>query len=87
MEELIDLAIVLGLVLGLGWLAHRLGQSPIPAYFLGGVLLGPNGPGELGVVEPSEPLQLLADLGGERMRHDTVRRVAIARVERAYLMD
>jgi CPA2 family monovalent cation:H+ antiporter-2 len=48
-------------VLGLG--ASRAGLSAIPAYLLGGLLLGPNEPRVLSVIEPSEVTDFVAELG------------------------
>jgi monovalent cation:H+ antiporter-2, CPA2 family len=48
-------------VLGLG--ASRVGLSAIPAYLLAGLLLGPNEPRALSVIQPSEVTDFVADLG------------------------
>jgi CPA2 family monovalent cation:H+ antiporter-2 len=51
---------VLGL---LGLLASRFGLSAIPAYLLAGLLLGPNEPEVLSVIQPSEVTEFVAELG------------------------
>jgi monovalent cation:H+ antiporter-2, CPA2 family len=43
--------------------ASRFGLSAIPAYLLAGILLGPNEPEIFSLVEPSEILSFLAELG------------------------
>jgi CPA2 family monovalent cation:H+ antiporter-2 len=48
-------------VLGLG--ASRAGLSAIPAYLLAGLLLGPNEPRALSVIQPSEVTDFVAELG------------------------
>ena len=47
----------------LGLVASRFGLSAIPAYLLAGLLLGPNEPEELALIEPSEVTEFVADLG------------------------
>lgn len=47
----------------LGLLASRFGLSAIPAYLLGGLLLGPNDPEVLSFIEPSEVTEFVAELG------------------------
>jgi K+:H+ antiporter subunit KhtU len=48
---------------GLGFMAHRLGVSPIPAYLLSGLLLGPHEPHVTSLITPSEVTDFLAELG------------------------
>ena len=48
---------------GLGLLAGRFGLSAIPAYLLAGLLLGPNEPTFLSLIEPSEVTSFVAELG------------------------
>jgi CPA2 family monovalent cation:H+ antiporter-2 len=61
--ELGDLAVTI-LVLGvLGLVANRFGLSAIPAYLLAGLLLGPNEPEVLSLIEPSEVTSFVAELG------------------------
>jgi CPA2 family monovalent cation:H+ antiporter-2 len=61
--ELGDLAVTI-LVLGvLGLIANRFGLSAIPAYLLAGLLLGPNEPEILSLIEPSEVTSFVAELG------------------------
>jgi CPA2 family monovalent cation:H+ antiporter-2 len=51
-------------VLGaLGLVAGRFGLSAIPAYVLAGLLLGPNEPEALSLIEPSEVTDFVAQLG------------------------
>ena len=47
----------------LGLVASRFGLSAIPAYLLGGLLLGPNKPEQLAVIHPSEVTHFVAELG------------------------
>jgi CPA2 family monovalent cation:H+ antiporter-2 len=47
----------------LGLIASRFGLSAIPAYLLAGLLLGPNEPKELSVIQPSEVTEFVAELG------------------------
>ncbi len=47
----------------LGLVASRFGLSAIPAYLLGGLLLGPNEPEVLSVIQPSEVTHFVAELG------------------------
>ena len=48
---------------GLGLVAGRFGLSAIPAYLLAGLLLGPNEPTFLSLIEPSEVTTFVAELG------------------------
>ena len=47
----------------LGLVAGRFGLSAIPAYLLAGLLLGPNEPTVLSLIEPSEVTTFVAELG------------------------
>jgi len=48
---------------GLGFVASRVGLSAIPAYLLAGLLLGPNEPRALALIEPSEVTDFVGELG------------------------
>jgi monovalent cation:H+ antiporter-2, CPA2 family len=58
-----QLALTIAILGGLGLLASRFGLSAIPAYLLAGLLLGPNEPRALSVIEPSEVTTFVAELG------------------------
>jgi monovalent cation:H+ antiporter-2, CPA2 family len=58
-----QLALTIAILGGLGLLASRFGLSAIPAYLLAGLLLGPNEPRALSVIEPSEVTRFVAELG------------------------
>jgi CPA2 family monovalent cation:H+ antiporter-2 len=60
---LTQLAVTVALLGALGLVASRFGLSAIPAYLLAGLLLGPNEPGFLTIVRPSEVTQFVAELG------------------------
>jgi CPA2 family monovalent cation:H+ antiporter-2 len=60
---LAELAVTLGLLGGLGLVASRFGLSAIPAYLLAGLLLGPNEPKQIVLIEPSEVTDFVAELG------------------------
>jgi monovalent cation:H+ antiporter-2, CPA2 family len=60
---LAELALTLGLLGALGLVASRFGLSAIPAYLLAGLLLGPNEPEQLALIEPSEVTEFVAELG------------------------
>jgi monovalent cation:H+ antiporter-2, CPA2 family len=60
---LAELAVTLTLLGALGLLTSRFGLSAIPAYLLAGLLLGPNDPKQLAVIEPSEVTEFVAQLG------------------------
>ena len=60
---LAELALTLTLLGGLGLVASRFGLSAIPAYLLAGLLLGPNEPKQLALIEPSEVTEFVAQLG------------------------
>jgi len=51
------------LLAALGVVASRFGLSAIPAYLLAGLLLGPNEPKVLSLIEPSEVTDFVAELG------------------------
>jgi monovalent cation:H+ antiporter-2, CPA2 family len=58
-----QLALTVAILGSLGLLASRFGLSAIPAYLLAGLLLGPNEPRALSVIEPSEVTTFVAELG------------------------
>jgi CPA2 family monovalent cation:H+ antiporter-2 len=58
-----QLALTVVILGGLGLVASRFGLSAIPAYLLAGLLLGPNEPRALSVIEPSEVTTFVAELG------------------------
>ncbi len=58
-----QLALTVAILGGLGLVASRFGLSAIPAYLLAGLLLGPNEPRALSVIEPSEVTAFVAELG------------------------
>jgi monovalent cation:H+ antiporter-2, CPA2 family len=60
---LAELALTVTLLGGLGLVASRFGLSAIPAYLLAGLLLGPNEPKQLALIEPSEVTEFVAELG------------------------
>jgi monovalent cation:H+ antiporter-2, CPA2 family len=60
---LAELAVTLGLLGGLGLVASRFGLSAIPAYLLAGLILGPNEPTQIRLIEPSEVTDFVAQLG------------------------
>ena len=60
---LAELAVTIGVLGVLGLAASRFGISAIPAYLLAGLLLGPNEPKQLAVIEPSEVTDFVAQLG------------------------
>jgi monovalent cation:H+ antiporter-2, CPA2 family len=60
---LAELAVTVGVLAVLGLAASRFGLSAIPAYLLAGLLLGPNEPKELAIIEPSEVTAFVAQLG------------------------
>src|SRR5688500_9920880 len=60
---LAELAVTLGLLGGLGLAASRFGLSAIPAYLLAGLILGPNEPEQIVLIEPSEVTEFVAELG------------------------
>jgi len=58
-----QLAVTVAVLGALGLVASRVGLSAIPAYLLAGLLLGPNEPRFLSVIEPSEVTSFVAELG------------------------
>jgi CPA2 family monovalent cation:H+ antiporter-2 len=60
---LAQLAVTVAVLGGLGLIASRFGLSAIPAYLLAGLLLGPNEPKFLSIIQPSEVTDFLAELG------------------------
>jgi CPA2 family monovalent cation:H+ antiporter-2 len=60
---LAELAVTIAVLAGLGLVAGRFGLSAIPAYLLAGLLLGPNEPEVLSLIEPSEVTDFVAQLG------------------------
>ncbi len=60
---LAELAVTIGVLGVLGLTASRFGLSAIPAYLLAGILLGPNEPEFLKVVQPSEVTDFVAEIG------------------------
>ena len=60
---LAQLALTIGVLGVLGLIASRFGLSAIPAYLLAGLLLGPNEPEALALIEPSEVTDFVAEVG------------------------
>ena len=60
---LAELAVTVSILGVLGLAASRVGLSAIPAYILAGLLLGPNEPKVLSLIEPSEVTDFVAQLG------------------------
>jgi monovalent cation:H+ antiporter-2, CPA2 family len=60
---LAELAVTIALLAGLGLAASRFGLSAIPAYLLAGLLLGPNEPKQLALIQPSEVTDFVAQVG------------------------
>jgi CPA2 family monovalent cation:H+ antiporter-2 len=60
---LTQLAVTVAVLGVLGLVASRFGLSAIPAYLLAGLLLGPNEPRVLSLIEPSEVTSFVAELG------------------------
>ena len=58
-----QLAVTVAVLAVLGLAAGRFGLSAIPAYILAGLLLGPNEPEILSLIEPSEVTEFVAELG------------------------
>jgi monovalent cation:H+ antiporter-2, CPA2 family len=61
--SLAQLSITVALLAGLGLIASRVGLSAIPAYLLAGLLLGPNEPKVLSLIQPSEVTDFVAEIG------------------------
>ncbi|MFL5968273.1 MAG: cation:proton antiporter [Gaiellaceae bacterium] len=60
---LAQLSITVALLATLGLIASRVGLSAIPAYLLAGLLLGPNEPKVLSLIQPSEVTDFVAEVG------------------------
>jgi CPA2 family monovalent cation:H+ antiporter-2 len=60
---LAQLAVTVFVLGALGLVASRFGLSAIPAYLLAGLLLGPNEPKVLSLIQPSEVTDFVAELG------------------------
>jgi CPA2 family monovalent cation:H+ antiporter-2 len=60
---LAELAVTVALLGALGLVASRFGLSAIPAYLLAGIILGPNEPDFIRVVQPSEVTDFVAEIG------------------------
>jgi monovalent cation:H+ antiporter-2, CPA2 family len=60
---LAELAVTVGLLGVLGVTASRFGLSAIPAYLLAGIILGPNDPDFIKLVQPSEVTDFVAEIG------------------------
>jgi CPA2 family monovalent cation:H+ antiporter-2 len=58
-----QLAVTVALLGALGLAANRFGLSAIPAYITAGLLLGPNEPHQLSLIEPSEVTEFVAEIG------------------------
>ncbi len=60
---LAELSVTIALLGVLGLAASRFGMSAIPAYLLAGIILGPNEPKVLSLVQPSEMTAFVAEIG------------------------
>ncbi len=60
---LAELAVTIALLGILGLVASRFGLSAIPAYLLAGIILGPNDPSFIQLVQPSEVTDFVAEIG------------------------
>jgi monovalent cation:H+ antiporter-2, CPA2 family len=60
---LAELAVTIAVLGALGLVARQFGLSAIPAYLLAGLLLGPNEPEQLALIQPSEVTEFVAQLG------------------------
>ena len=60
---LAELAVTIGLLGVLGLAASRFGLSAIPAYLFAGIILGPNDPSFIQLVQPSEVTDFVAEIG------------------------
>lgn len=58
-----ELAVTIALLGVLGLAASRFGISAIPAYLLAGIILGPNDPEFIRLVQPSEVTDFVAEIG------------------------
>ena len=60
---LAELAVTIAVLGVLGLVASRFGLSAIPAYLLAGIILGPNEPDFIRLVQPSEVTDFVAEIG------------------------
>ena len=60
---LAELAVTIALLGVLGLVASRFGLSAIPAYLFAGIILGPNDPDFIRLVQPSEVTEFVAQVG------------------------
>ena len=60
---LAELAVTIALLGALGLVASRFGLSAIPAYLFAGIILGPNDPNFIRLVQPSEVTEFVAQVG------------------------
>jgi monovalent cation:H+ antiporter-2, CPA2 family len=60
---LAQLSITVALLAALGLVASRVGLSAIPAYLLAGLILGPNEPKVLSLIQPSDVTEFVAQVG------------------------
>jgi K+:H+ antiporter subunit KhtU len=60
---LAELAVTVGVLGVLGLAASRLGLSAIPAYLFAGIILGPNEPDIVQLVQPSEVTHFVSEIG------------------------
>ena len=60
---LAELAVTIALLGALGLAASRFGLSAIPAYLLAGIILGPNEPDFIQLIQPSEVTDFVAEIG------------------------
>jgi CPA2 family monovalent cation:H+ antiporter-2 len=60
---LAELAVTIAVLGVLGLVANRFGLSAIPAYLLAGIILGPNEPQLIQLVQPSEVTDFVAEIG------------------------
>ena len=60
---LAELAVTIALLGALGLAASRFGLSAIPAYLFAGIILGPNEPDFIRLVQPSEVTEFVAEVG------------------------
>ena len=60
---LAELAVTIALLGVLGLVASRFGLSAIPAYLLAGIILGPNEPSFIQLVQPSDVTAFVAEIG------------------------
>jgi len=60
---LAELAVTVGVLGVLGLAASRFGLSAIPAYLFAGIILGPNEPDIVQLVQPSEVTHFVSEIG------------------------